>query len=117
MWLQIDGPLIESQAGNLDHFAVPAERERVREREGGRVGGWVVVVGGLLPMGRQDEWEESKRLGDTSQVGECGAAEENLLACIVGPMASKTPLHSLPRPPPFFAQTPPFFAHIPDILG
>ena len=36
VWLQIDGPLMESQAGNLDHCAVPAERERVREREGGK---------------------------------------------------------------------------------
>ena len=73
MWLQIDGPLIESQAGNLDHYAVPAEeRERVREREGGREGGrvggrvgewwggravcylpwlWLLIDG--LPMGRQ----------------------------------------------------------------
>ena len=45
VWLQIDGPLMESQAGSLDHFAVPAaaerERERVRELEGGREGGWV----------------------------------------------------------------------------
>ena len=46
----------------------------------------------------RDEGEESKRLGDTSRVGECGAAEENLLACNVGPRASKTPLHSLSRP-------------------
>ena len=44
------------------------ERERERER---------------------DEWEVSKRLGDTSRVGECGATQENLLACNVEPKASK----------------------------
>ena len=45
LWLQIDGPLMESQvteSGNLDHCAVPAEREsrrgREREREQGREG-------------------------------------------------------------------------------
>ena len=84
VWLQVDGQLMESQAGNLDHCAVPPERVRVRELEGGR---------------ERDGWEESKRLGDTSRVGECGAAEKNLLACKVGPRASKTPLHSLHRSP------------------
>ena len=67
VWLQIDGPLMESQAGNLDHCAVPAEREREGEGAGGREGGlggqwggeavcylpwlWLQIDG--LPIGRK----------------------------------------------------------------
>ena len=39
--------------------------------------------------GEGEEWEESKRIQDTSRVGECGPGKENLLACNVGSRASK----------------------------
>ena len=89
LWLQIDGPVMESQGrkpGSLCQCCTCRERgggEREGEGEEEREGGWWGGVGwGVLPA---------------MVVAATMAGNKNMIVCNVGPRASKTP--------PFFAQS------------
>ena len=78
-------------ANRWSAYGEPGQETRItvqylhREGGGGRKRGREGEGEGEGEEGRErDEWEESKRLCDTSQAGEGRAAKKNLLACSVG---------------------------------